>query len=176
MARPGFKQWITRFISPVIERSTYVLVSSVLLAVVLIGWQSVPTPVWTLEGPAAAALWTTFVIGWLVVLSSTFAISHADLFGLRQVYLFWRGSKDHELPFLIRGLYRVVRHPLMLGFIVAFWSAPVMSIGHLLFAVMTTLYILVALQFEERDLLRAFGERYRDYQRRVPMLLPRLMR
>jgi protein-S-isoprenylcysteine O-methyltransferase Ste14 len=132
-----------------------------------------PAPVWDLSGGVGRyALWAMFWVGWLVVLLSTFMISHWDLFGLRQVMLNFRGAAYRHPPFMTRGFYRIVRHPIMLGFIIAFWATPTMTLGHLVFALATTGYILVALQLEERDLLAALGGAYRDYRRRVPMLIP----
>jgi methanethiol S-methyltransferase len=175
MARPGFKRWWTRFIAPSVERSTYVLIASVVLFVVFWQWRTMPAVVWQVTSPIwRAALWSLFWLGWLTVLAASFMISHFELFGLRQAYLAWRGRK----PAINNGfrtplLYRLVRHPLMVGFLIAFWSAPRMTIGHLLFAIATTGYILIAVQFEERDLAASLGQPYREYRRRVPMLVPR---
>ena len=172
MARPAFKAWWTRFVSPAVERSTFVLFASLLLFAICLGWRPLPAVVWRAEGGAAALLWAGFALGWLVVLLSTFAINHFDLFGLRQVWLYARGRAQSAPHYVERFLYRFVRHPIMLGFIIAFWSTPVMSAGHLLFAVVTTAYILVALQLEEHDLLREHGAQYAAYRERVPMLVP----
>lgn len=172
MARPAFKRWWTRFVSPPVERATFVLAASTLLFAVCLGWRALPDVVWETEGAAALVLRVLFWTGWLVVLSATFMINHFELFGLRQVWLHARGRAYTAPRYVERFFYRFVRHPIMLGFIVAFWSAPVMSAGHLLFAVVTTLYILVALQLEEHDLLQEHGAAYASYRDRVPMLLP----
>ena len=175
MARPAFKRWWTRIVPAPIERSTFVLASSLVLALLYWQWRPLPAPAWDVE--AEAARWLLHglaALGWLLVLASTFLIDHFDLFGLRQS---WRAALGRgpspAAPFVTRALYRIVRHPIMLGFLVAFWAAPTMSAGHLLFALATTGYILVAVKcLEERDLVAQFGDTYRDYQRRVPMLLP----
>lgn len=177
MARPAFKRRWTRWVPPVIERSTYVLIASLLLLLLFWQWRTMPQTVWDVSwAPGRFALWMAFWAGWATVLASTFMINHFDLFGLRQVYLGWRGEPYTGLKFQTLLLYRVVRHPIMLGFIVAFWATPTMSAGHLLFAIATTGYILVALRFEEHDLTEAMGDEYRDYRRRVPMLVPGLHR
>ncbi|MGV0645236.1 methanethiol S-methyltransferase [Mycolicibacterium sp. XJ879] len=175
MARPAFKRWWTRLIPPAIERSTYVLLASAVLLLIYWQWRTVPVVVWDVTSSAGrVAIWTLFWIGWAMVFAATFLINHFDLFGLRQVYLAWRGQPYTELPFQVRVLYRLVRHPLMLGFIIAFWAAPTMSGGRLLFAAVTTGYILVAIQLEERDLSVALGADYQAYRRSVPMLVPRI--
>ena len=174
MARPAFKRWWTRIVPPVAERSTFVLASSLVLALLFWAWRPLPLAVWDVQAPLArGALYLLSALGWLLVLSSTFLINHFELFGLRQA---WRhGQPEIDSPFVTRAFYRIVRHPLMLGFLIAFWSAPTMSLGHLVFALATTGYILVAVKFlEERDLVAHFGDTYREYQRRVPMLVPRL--
>ncbi|ALR13637.1 hypothetical protein BST43_22545 [Mycobacteroides saopaulense] len=175
MARPGFKLWWTRLIPDTIERSTYVLVSSLLLILLFWQWRTLPAPVWEIGWtPGRIALHALFWIGWAIVLASTFMINHFDLFGLRQVYLVWQAKPYSHLPFRATMLYRLVRHPLMFGFLIAFWATPSMSAGHLLFSVATTAYVLIALRFEERDLRAALGEPYREYSARVPMLVPGL--
>lgn len=175
MARPGFKRWWTRFVPTPIERSTYVLAASLALILLFGLWRPLPEVVWSVEGGLGrAALWGLFGLGWAIVLASTFMISHAHLFGLEQVRDHLRGGTEGSEPrFQTPGLYRYLRHPIMLGFFIAFWATPTMTRGHLLFALVTTAYILVALQLEERDLVAAFGERYENYRRRVPMFIPR---
>lgn len=177
MARPGFKRFWTRLVPQPVERSTYVLVSSAVLALLFWQWRSMPGVVWESTGPVAArVLQAVFWAGWAIVLLSTFMTDHLDLFGLRQVFLFATGRPYTPLGFKTTALYRYVRHPIMLGFVIAFWAAPTMTLGHLVFAVATTLYILVALQLEERDLLSYHGDAYAQYRRRVGMLVPRLLK
>ena len=178
MARRGFKHWWARFVSPAVERSTYVLFSSLALILTFWLWRPVPDAVWQVEAPwARTVLWSLFLLGWATVLLGSFMISHVHLFGLAQVWARWRGKPAPELEFQTRGLYRYVRHPLMLGFLVAFWATPRMSLGHLLFAGATTGYIVIAtLRFEEPDLEHFLGETYRRYRRRVPAFVPRLGR
>jgi protein-S-isoprenylcysteine O-methyltransferase Ste14 len=173
MARPGFKRWWTRFVAPSIERSTYVLLSSLLLLLLYWKWQPMLGVVWHVESAAGvAALEVFFWLGWAVVLYSTFAIDHFDLFGLRQVWLRRRGREYGPVPFQKRWVYNVVRHPIMLGVLIAFWAAPTMTQGHLLFSLATTGYILLALILEERDLIAVHGEAYVQYRREVRMLIP----
>ena len=176
MARPAFKRWWTRVVPTAAERSTYVLLTSVCLVALCWFWRSLPGVVWHLEGAAAAVAWALFALGWLIVLASTFMVSHVELFGLSQAVCAFRGRRPAPPEFRERWLYRIVRHPLMLGFLVAFWSAPTMSASRLAFALIATGYVLVALRFEERDLRRTIGAPYVDYQARVPMLLPRIAR
>lgn len=174
MARPAFKRGWTRVVPPPVERSTYVLLASLALVLLFWLWQPLPALVWQAEAAwARALLWGLFGLGWGVVLAATFMISHAHLFGLKQVHEHLRRQAPPELGFTTVGLYRHVRHPIMLGFVIAFWATPEMSVSHLVFALATTGYILVALQLEERDLIGALGEPYRAYRQRVPMLLPR---
>ena len=172
MARPWFKKRWTRIIPPAIERSTFVLVSSLALILLYWQWRPMPTIVWSVGGAGALALQVLFWAGWGVVLVSTFLISHFHLFGLTQVHYDAKGKAVPDPQFVTPAFYKVVRHPIMLGFIVAFWSAPQMTLGHLLFALATTGYILVALQFEERDLVALHGSRYEMYRQQVRMLLP----
>jgi methanethiol S-methyltransferase len=173
MARPTFKRWWTQFVPPPVERSTYVLVSSLLLGLLFWQWRPLPAIVWHIEHPAGRwLLHAVFWAGWALVLVSTFLIDHFDLFGLRQVYLYASGRAYTPPAFRTSGLYRYVRHPIMTGFLLAFWATPTMTVGHLLFAVATTAYILIALQLEERDLVSFHGEPYQAYRKQVGMLLP----
>lgn len=176
MARPAFKHWLTRIIPEPAERSTYVLMSSLALIVLFWFWQPMGGLVWDVQHPVGrAVLYGLYGFGWLVVLVTTFLINHFDLFGLRQVWLHFRGRPYTQLPLRAPGPYRLVRHPLYVGWLFAFWATPSMSVAHLVFAVMTTLYILVAIRFEERDLVDALPG-YAEYRERVPMLVPRLFR
>ncbi len=173
MARPGFKKVWTRIIPESIERSVYVLVSSLALLLVFWQWRPLTDIVWSVENSIGRiALLALFAAGWLIVLLSTFMINHFELFGLRQVYLRAKGSTGEHLNFTTRAFYKYVRHPIMLGFIIAFWATPVMSVGHLLFAAVTTAYILVAIQLEERDLMTSHGDTYGKYKQEVGMLIP----
>jgi protein-S-isoprenylcysteine O-methyltransferase Ste14 len=172
MARRGFKQWFTRFIPQAAERSTYVLASSLALIALFYFWQPIGGVIWKVDDPTGRiVLYALGAFGWALVLVSTFLINHFDLFGLRQVWLHARGKPYRPLPFGTPGLYRVVRHPLYLGWFFAFWATPTMTVAHLVFALATTAYILLAIQLEERDLLRAHPE-YGEYRGRVPMVIP----
>lgn len=174
MARPGFKRWITRHIPRAVERSTFVLVASLILLLLFWQWRPIDAVVWHVEHPLGRAIiWASFLFGWMLVLGSTFLINHFDLFGLRQVVLQFQRRDYTDYPFVERAIYRFIRHPLMLGFIIAFWSAPTMTAGHLLFALAMTGYILVGIRFEERDLIRHHGPAYEDYRQRTGMLMPR---
>jgi protein-S-isoprenylcysteine O-methyltransferase Ste14 len=172
MARPAFKRWFTRFVPQSAERSTYVLASSLALILMFYAWQPLGGGVWTATDPTIrGVIWGMFAFGWLLVLVSTFLINHFDLFGLRQVWLQLIGKPYTQLGFGTPGPYRYVRHPLYVGWLFVFWSTPTMTVSHLLFAVMTTAYILIAVQFEERDLIDAHPE-YRKYRDEVPMIVP----
>lgn len=173
MARPAFKRMWTKIVPPAVERSTYVLASSLARALICWQWRPAPALVWNAgSGMLAAAIWALFCAGWVIVFISTWLIDHFDLFGLRQVWTYRRTGETPPPEFYEPLFYRVVRHPLYLGFIIAFWAAPQMSIGRLYFALATTAYILIAIQLEEHDLTAVFGDRYRDYRRRVSMILP----
>ncbi len=173
MARPGFKRWWTKFVPECIERSTYVLLTSLVLILMFWLWQPIGGVVWSLTGVAATVMWVLFAVGWAIVLVSTFMIGHFNLFGLEQVFDFLNKKTSAPAAFHMPGFYKLVRHPIMLGFIIAFWAIPVMTVGHLLFTVVTTAYILIAVKFfEEPDLIDLFGEAYEEYRRKVPMLLP----
>ncbi len=173
MARKGFKRWLTRFVAEPIERSTYVLASSAALIVLFAFWQPLGGVLWSVEDPlAVGVLRVLCAFGWLTVLLATFLINHFDLFGLRQVWLYATSQPYRPLEFRTPGPYRLIRHPLYFGFIVAFWATPTMTVAHLVFALATTLYILIAIQLEERDLVASLGEKYRAYRRQVPMIVP----
>ena len=175
MARPAFKRRLTRVLPEVAERSTYVLMSSAALALLFWQWRPVGGVVWSVESPVwAGVLYGGFAFGWLLVLATTFLINHFDLFGLRQVWCYFRGARYEPLRFVVPGPYRLVRHPLYLGWLCAFWFTPQMTVAHLVFALVTTAYILVAIRFEERDLVAAHGSEYLRYRARTPMILPRL--
>ena len=173
MARQGFKNWWTQFIPKPIERSTYVLFSSLCLIALFYLWQPIGGTIWRITNPTGVAiLYTLFAFGWLLVLVTTFLINHFDLFGLRQVWLYLRGKEYTQLKFATPGPYKYVRHPLYVGWLFAFWSTPTMTVAHLVFALITTVYILVAIQLEERDLVKMHGKDYAEYRDRVPMLIP----
>jgi protein-S-isoprenylcysteine O-methyltransferase Ste14 len=175
MARPWFKALVTRWVPEPAERPLYVMCSNVALMLLFWQWQPLGGTVWNVEGAAGRlAIQAVFALGWTIVLLTTFLINHFDLFGLRQVWLYLRGVPYTHLPFGTPGLYRHVRHPLYVGWFLAFWATPTMTAAHLLFAVGTTAYILLAIRFEERDLESLYGADYAEYRRRVPMLIPRL--
>jgi protein-S-isoprenylcysteine O-methyltransferase Ste14 len=173
MARPWFKRAWTQVVPWAIERSTYVLFASLALALLMWQWRPLGGIVWTVDHPALrAAIWVAFAYGWLQVLVMTFLIDHFDLFGLRQVWLHLMGRQYTRVNFATPAPYRVVRHPLYLGFMIAFWAAPTMSITRLVFAIATTAYMLIAIQFEEHDLVHEHGASYETYRRTVPMIIP----
>jgi protein-S-isoprenylcysteine O-methyltransferase Ste14 len=174
MARPAFKAWWTRHCIPKpVERSTFVLVASVILALTFWQWRPIGGTVWTVESVAGqAVLYTLFAAGWVLVFYASFLINHFDLFGLRQVFLYFRNQSYTPVPVKVVALYKLVRNPLMLGFLIAMWAAPTMTPGHLLFAVAMTVYILIGIQFEERSLAKELGAEYQAYRARTPMLIP----
>ena len=175
MARSWFKQWLTRAVPRAAERSTYVLLSSLALMLLFWQWRPIGGTVWEVEDPAGrAVLLGLYAADWIQVLATTFLINHFDLFGLRRAYLYLRGQELTPLKFVIPGPYKFVRHPLYVGWLLTFWATPTMTEAHLFFAVMTTAYILVGIQFEERDLVTVHGKDYAEYRRRVPMLIPRV--
>jgi protein-S-isoprenylcysteine O-methyltransferase Ste14 len=175
MARPGFKRWWTRFVPEPVERSTYVLFSSLAFILLFWGWQPLPTAVWSLEGEVARTVVSSiFLLGVCTVLYSTFLIDHFDLFGLRQVVLYFQGKDYSAKRFVTPALYKHIRHPLYVGWFITFWMTPNMTAGHLMMAGVTTAYILVAILFEERDLVDALGEDYARYREATPMFVPRL--
>jgi protein-S-isoprenylcysteine O-methyltransferase Ste14 len=173
MARRWFKSWLTRYVSPTIERSTYVLCASLALLLMFWQWRPLGGIVWQIDHPVAkVTLWTLFAAGWTQVLVTTFLINHFDLFGLRQVWMALVGRPYTPVGFMMPWIYGVVRHPLYLGFVLAFWMTPTMTLTHLVFAAATTGYILIAIQLEERDLIAEHGSAYERYRQRVPMLVP----
>jgi protein-S-isoprenylcysteine O-methyltransferase Ste14 len=174
MARPAFKRWWTRFVPEPMERSTYVLAATLALALLLWQWRPIADPlVWTIGNPVGiVAVSAVFWLGWGILLTSTFLLNHFELFGLRQVFANWLGKTLPEPKFRTPLLYRYVRHPIYLGFLMAFWAAPTMSAGHLMLATGMTVYVLIGIYFEERDLVAHFGDRYRRYREQVGMLLP----
>ncbi|WP_025113482.1 methanethiol S-methyltransferase [Pseudomonas sp. H1h] len=173
MARKGFKARLARVIPAPIERATYVLCSSLVLVLLLYAWRPIATPVWDVTSTVTGALLSgLFWLGWGLVLLSTFLISHFELFGLKQAIRAFQDAQPRSSQFLTPSLYKVVRHPMYLGFLIAFWATPVMSVGHLLFALTSSVYILIGAHLEEKDLVSAFGRQYLEYQQRVGMLLP----
>lgn len=173
MARPGFKKWWTKIIPEPLERSTYTLLSSLALILLFWQWRPIGGMVWNIQDHVGQIiLFSVFALGWLTVLVTTFMINHFDLFGLRQSWLYLRGKEYTPLGFMTPGPYKYIRHPLYVGWFLAFWATPTMSATHLLFAIGTTVYVLVAIIFEERDLVKGLGAEYEDYRENVPMFVP----
>lgn len=176
MARPSFKRWLTKILPMAVERSTYVLLSSLALIVLFWQWRPIGGVVWEVENLAGQVfLYGLFASGWIIVLITTFLINHFDLFGLRQVYLHLMGKEYSPLGFVTPGPYRYIRHPLYIGWFTAIWATPTMTVAHLVFALATTVYVLVAIRFEERDLITIHGQAYTSYREQVPMLVPSVM-
>lgn len=174
MARPWFKKLLTKFVPPQMERSTYVLFSNLILMLLFWQWRPIPSLLWNFEQPISKNIsYILFLCGIIIIPAVTFVINHFDLFGLRQVWLNYRGRSYNRLHFVTPGPYRLVRHPLYVGWIVMFWATPALSVGHFLFAALMTAYILVAIVFEEKNLIEEFAE-YKDYKKRTPMLIPRI--
>ncbi|MCW0235464.1 MAG: NnrU family protein [Ferrovibrio sp.] len=175
MARPGFKQWMSATVPAHLQRAVYVVATSVMVALLILLWQPLPAMVWQMQdGFNAMLVWMLYGIGWLLLVAATFMIDHFELFGLAQPFRRWRGLPPPNDEFRTSWLYRYMRHPIYSGWLVIFWATPQMSAGHLLFAIGMSAYILVGILYEERDLIAAFGDRYRDYRRRVPALIPGL--
>lgn len=175
MARPAFKRWWTQFVPQHMERSMYVLIANLCVILMMWQWRPIEAVVWHVPGPVGRALmWTLFAAGWLLVPLASLMINHFDLFGTRQVWLHLRQEAYTHLPFRTPWLYSLVRHPLYVGWMIAFWVTPTMTVGHLMFACVLTAYMLIAIPIEERDLVAAYGEQYEEYRRRVPALIPRV--
>ena len=172
MARPLFKEFISGIIPRAAERSTFVLATSSILILLFWQWRPLPFELWHLQAPISLVPFGISMLGWVIVFWSTFLIDHFDLFGLRQVWLYFSGIAYFSSPFVLRGLYMFVRHPLMLGFLIAFWFTPVMTVGHLLFALAMTGYIFMGIKHEERDLVTILGDAYERYRERTPMIFP----
>jgi protein-S-isoprenylcysteine O-methyltransferase Ste14 len=174
MARPGFKRWWTKFVPQPIERSTYVMISNALMILMFVFWMPLPAAVWHVEAQAwRCVIWSVALAGWLLVPAASLLINHFDLFGTRQVWLHLKGKPYTQLPFRTPFLYKLVRHPLYVGWLLAFWATPTMTAGHLLFAIVQSAYILIAIRFEERDLRELHGEAYEDWRQGTGMLVPR---
>ncbi|MGK7921161.1 MAG: methanethiol S-methyltransferase [Trichodesmium sp.] len=173
MARQSFKEWWKKIIPNSIERSTYVLMSSLALLLLFGQWHGLGGIIWNIQNPIISnIIYGIFALGWLIALLSTFMINHFDLFGLRQVYLYLRGQEYKYLGFRTPGFYKYVRHPIMLGFVIAFWATPIMTISHLIFALALTIYMLVGIKLEEADMISIYGNLYQEYQAQVSMLIP----
>lgn len=175
MARPVFKQWMSKAVPLHLQRAVYLVATSIMVAVLIVFWQPLPAMIWQVQdGFAAMLVWTLYGFGWVLLVIATFMIDHFELFGLSQPFRQWRGLPMPHNEFRTSWLYRYMRHPIYTGWLVIFWAAPQMSVGHLLFAIAMSAYIVVGIIYEERDLIAIFGGRYRDYRRRVPALIPGL--
>ncbi len=172
MARPAFKERLTKIIPRAAERSTFVLVANIVLAILYWLWRPINSVIWNFPPPVSWLLFCVSMIGWAIVFWSTFLIDHFDLFGMRQVWLNFHGLEYSARPFVVRGLYKFVRHPLMLGFLIAFWFTPTMTLGHILFAITMTVYIVIGVYYEERDLAKVLGEGYLRYKQETSMIFP----
>ncbi len=173
MARPGFKAWWTQKIPGAAERSTYVFATVIALGAILWFWQPMPSIVWSVENPGLRNLiWGLFSLGWIYMILATFAINHFDLLGLRQAYFYWKGEPYPTLPFVKKWMYHFNRHPIQTGILVGIWATPKMTLGHLMLSATFTIYILIGLAFEERDLIRTFGEQYGRYRAEVGGIIP----
>ena len=174
MARESFKKWLTSFMNPAIERSTYVLMSSLVLLLLFWQWQPIPIVLWEVKSEVIyLIIMGLFGLGWVIVLASTYMINHFELTGLEQIYDYLKSNKPKGPNFQINYLYKFVRHPLMLGFLIVFWATPYMTFGHLLFTVVMTIYIFLSVKYlEEKDLRKSIGKEYEDYQEKVPMIIP----
>ncbi len=173
MARQNFKKWWIKIIPEPIERSTYVLIASLALLLLFWQWNSLGGIIWNIQKPIIYnIIYGIFALGWLIVFLSTFMINHFDLFGLRQVYLYWRGQEYEYLGFRTPGFYKYIRHPIMLGFVIAFWATPLMTVSHIVFAIGTTIYVLVGIKLEEMDMIYIYGNLYQEYRQQVSMLIP----
>lgn len=175
MARPGFKEWLTRWLPKAAERATFVLLSSIALALVIVGWQPMPATLWDVEGPAAIVLYGLNFAAWGFAFAATYMIDHFDLFGLKQAWLHARDRAAEPARFMTKAAYSFMRHPLQSGIFFGLWIVPQMSAGHLLLSLGFSIYIVIGTKFEERDLVRVFGQRYIRYREQVPMLLPRIL-
>ncbi len=173
MARQSFKKWWTKIIPEPIERSTYVLMSSLALLLLFWQWHSLGGILWNIQNPIISnIIYAIYALGWLIVFLSTFMINHFDLFGLRQVYLYWLGQEYEDLEFRTLGFYKYIRHPIMLGIIISFWATPLMTVSHLVFAMGTTIYVLIGIKLEEEDMISIYGNLYQEYRQQVSMLIP----
>ena len=175
MARAGFKKWITRFLPEATERATYMLMSGIVTITAIYLWQPMPGTIWAVENPVAQfALWTAYALGWSYLFLATFVTNHFELMGLRQVYLYFSNKPYTQLPFTRKFMYRYSRHPMMLGFLIGMWAVPAMSVSHFVMAMLLTVYIVIGVFLEERDLIKRFGTTYRHYKKEIAILIPKI--